>query len=150
MKKFILLAIVFYSLKSYPQTANDFSKLKWLVGEWRRTNATAGTSGSEKWVFISPGELQGWGITMKGSDTSFMEKTKLLIKQDHIYYAADVPGNNETIYFKLVSINENEFSCENATHDFPKKITYTRDGDFLKATISGNGKFIDYFFEKTR
>ena len=150
MRKFILLAIIFYSLKSFPQTANDFSKLKWLVGEWRRTNITAGTSGLEKWVINSPVEMQGWGITMKGSDTSFIEKTKLLIKEGHIYYVADVLENKEPIYFKLVNINENKFTCENSLHDFPKKITYTRDGDFLKATISGNAKSIDYFFERKR
>ena len=150
MRKFILLAIIFYSLKSYPQTANDFPKLEWLVGEWRRTNTTAGTSGLEKWEINSPVEMQGWGITMKGSDTSFIEKTKLLIKEDHIYYVADVPGNKEPIYFKLVSINKNEFTCENPAHDFPKKISYTRDGNFLKAAISGNGKSIDYFFERKR
>ena len=150
MRKLVLLAIIFYSLKSYAQTASDFSKLEWLVGEWRRTNITAGTSGLEKWASHSAVELQGSAITMKGIDTAFVEKTKLLIKEDHIYYVADVPGNNEPIYFKMVSINENEFACENSTHDFPKKITYTRNGNFLKATISGNGKSIDYYFERKR
>jgi len=37
-------------------------------------------------------ELQGWGITMLGADTAFVEKIALIIKEDHIYYVADVPG----------------------------------------------------------
>lgn len=148
MRKLILLTIIFYSLKSSAQTASDFTKLQWLVGEWNRTNAPHGTSGNEKWVINSPVELQGWGITMKGTDTAFVEKTKLLIKNGHIYYVADIAENKEPIYFKLVSIKENEFTCENPTHNFPKKITYKRNGSFLKATISGNGKSVDYFFER--
>ena len=85
---------------------------------------------------------------MKGNDTAFVEKTKLVIISNLIYYVADVPGNKEPVYFKLTSINDNEFIVENAAHDFPKKITYTRDGSKLKATISGDGKSIDYFFER--
>ena len=127
-----------------------FQNLNGLWVNGKCTNTAAGTSGLEKWVINSPVELQGWGITMKGSDTSFIEKTKLLIKEGHIYYVADVLENKEPIYFKLVNINENEFTCENPAHDFPKKISYTRDGNFLKATISGNGKAIDYFFERKR
>jgi len=150
MRKLILFTIFFYSIKIYAQTANDFAKLQWLVGEWKRTNATPGTSGLERWVSNSSVELQGLGITMKGSDTAFIEKTKLLIKDDHIYYVADVAENNEPIYFKLVYITQNEFTCENFAHDFPKKITYARDNNFLKATISGEGKSIDYFFVRKR
>ena len=148
MRKLILLAIIFYSLKIYPQTANDFAKLHWIVGEWKRTNATPGTSGIEKWVSNSSIELQGWSTTMKGADTAFIEKTKLLIKEGYIYYVADIPDNKEPVYFKLVNISENEFTCENSAHDFPKKIIYTKNGNFLKATIYGDGKSIDYFFER--
>ena len=85
-------------------------------------SAQAGTSGLEKWVINILLELQGGGITMKGSDTSFIEKTKLLIKEGHIYYVADAPGNRELIFFKLVSINDDEFTCEKPAHDFPKKL----------------------------
>ncbi len=150
MKKFILFTIIFYSLKTSAQSVNDFEKLQWLVGEWNRTNITAGTSGLEKWVVNSPVELQGWGITMKGGDTTFVEKTKLLVKDGQIYYVADVPENKEPVYFKLVDIGQNAFTCENPEHDFPKKISYKKNGDTLKVIISGNNKSIDYFFERKK
>ena len=148
MRKLILLAIILFSLKTNAQADTAFAKLQWLVGEWTLTNPKPGKSGLEKWIANSPTELQGWGITMKGNDTAFVEKTKLVIISNLIYYVADVPGNKEPVYFKLTSINDNEFIVENAAHDFPKKITYTRDGSKLKATISGDGKSIDYFFER--
>lgn len=134
------------TLAANAQVAKDFKKLQWLIGEWNRTNVKQGRTGIEKWVTSSEFELQGWGISLKGTDTTFIEKTKLVIKDNDIYYVADVPENKEPVYFKLTNITDNAFACENPAHDFPKKITYLRDGNILKATISGNGKSIDYLF----
>jgi hypothetical protein len=152
MKKFIFLLVVFPGIyNSNAQVpAKDFSKLEWLIGEWNRTNAKEGTSGIEKWIKNSNTELQGWGISLKGSDTSFVEKTKLIIKDNSIYYVADVPENKQLVYFKLIAITNQSFICENLQHDFPKKVIYKREGPVLKATISGNGKSIDYLFERKR
>jgi len=48
----------------------------------------------------------------------------------------------------LISITDNSFVCENPQHDFPKKISYLKEGNKIKATISGDGKSFDYLFEK--
>jgi hypothetical protein len=56
-------------------------------------------------------------------------------------------------FFILVTpteISAASFTCENPEHDFSKKIVYQKDGDKLKATISGDGGSIDYFFEKVQ
>lgn len=131
-------------------TAQDFKKLYWLVSEWNRTNAKPGTSGLEKWIKVSDSELQGRGFSLKGADTTFVEKTKLIIKDNSIYYVADVTENKNPVRFKLTRISNNEFTCENPTHDFPKKIKYTKNGLKMKAVISGNGKSIEYLFERKR
>jgi hypothetical protein len=151
MKKITLLLLLIASTHIYSNaqvTPKDFTKLQWLVGEWNRTNAKAGISGTEKWITKSDTELQGWGIRMRGKDTAFVEKTKLVIKENSIYYVADVPENKEPVFFKLTSITNHSFTCENSKHDFPKKIVYTKENTTLKATISGDGKSIDYFFER--
>ena len=150
MKNLFFLCLLITSFITYAQNpvASDFKKLYWLVGEWNRTNVKAGASGLEKWIKNSEIELQGWGITMKGSDTAFIEKTKLIAKDNAIYYVADVPGNKELVYFKLTQVTDHSFTCENPQHDFPKKIVYTNEGSILKATISGNGKSINYLFER--
>ncbi len=130
------------------RTIEDFNKLDWLTGTWNRTNVKPGHSGREEWKKSSVSELSGSGISMKGKDTVVTEKIKIVIIEDTIYYVADVPENKGLVYFKFVSISEKSFVCENPHHDFPKMVAYTFDGKVLKATISGNGKSIDYLFEK--
>ena len=128
--------------------AADFDKLNWLQGEWNRTNAKPGRSGHERWIKIADKELKGWGITMKGTDTAFVEKLRLVVKDNLIFYVAETTENKEPVYFTLTSLTGNSFECENPKHDFPKKITYRHEGNTIKATISGNGKSVDYIFEK--
>ena len=74
MKKvLVLLSLFFIGFNySYAQVSTkDFDKLQWLVGEWKRTNSKAGTSGIEKWVKISSSELHGSGVSTKENDTAF-------------------------------------------------------------------------------
>jgi hypothetical protein len=152
MKRILFLTILTFCLaSSYCQSqkvADDFKKLEWLGGVWTRTNAALGRSGNERWVKISGIEWQGFGTTMKGQDTVFLEKLKLIIKDDAIYYVADVPENKQPVYFKLTEISEGRFVVENPQHGFPKKIIYQKDGDKLQATISGDNKSVDYFFQR--
>jgi len=123
-------------------------KLFWLEGTWNRTNVKAGRTASERWVKTDQGEFQGWGVSMNGPDTSFVEKLKIITKDNEVYYVADVSGNKELTYFKFTELTAAGFVCEDPEHDFPKKISYQVNGTKLKATISGNGKSIDYLFEK--
>lgn len=146
----VVVLFIFYSQEIYCQTsgATDLKKLNWLEGTWERTDTKAGRSGHERWTKLSDTELQGIGVNMKGADTSFVEKIKVIVKDGNIFYVADVPENKQEVYFKFTEVSANGFVCENPTHDFPKKIAYVRDGNHLKATISGDGKSIDYLFVK--
>lgn len=127
---------------------DNFKKLDWLVGTWNRTNAKPGRSGVEQWKQTQSLELRGIGVNLQGTDTTFVEKLRIIIKDNSIVYVADVPENQKPVYFKLTEITENSFVCENPEHDFPKKISYQLEGNKLKAQISGDGKAIDYFFER--
>ncbi len=144
---FVFLFFITVSAGSQ-QLLASLEKLNWLEGDWIRTNTKPGRSGSEHWQKISATEWQGTGITMKGTDTSFVEKLKLVANDGAIFYVADVTGNNGQVFFKFTRFDENGFTCENPRHDFPKKIDYQRNGNSLKATISGDGKSIEYLFEK--
>lgn len=85
---------------------------------------------------------------MNGADTSFVEKLRIVTKDNKLYYVADVPENKESTYFLITGVTATSFICENPEHDFPKKIVYQHEGNTMKATVSGNGKSIDYFFER--
>ena len=128
--------------------AASLEKLNWLIGDWTRLQLKPGRSGSENWVMKSTTEWQGWGISMKGADTVFVEKLKILVRDSSLYYVADVAENKAPVYFKITLLGDKEFIAENPEHDFPKQIRYLREGDKLKATISGNGRSVDYFFER--
>lgn len=130
------------------QASEDFKKLDWLIGIWSRTNAKPGRTGVEQWEKTTTQELRGTGVNLRGTDTTFVEKLRIIIRDNTITYVADVPENQKPVYFKLTEISENSFVCENPEHDFPKKISYQLDGNKLKAQISGNGKVIDYLFER--
>ena len=146
MKHSIQLLVIFFSVHAGAQI--DLSKLEWMTGTWNRTNAKPGRSGLEVWKKTSDLEFVGRGINLKGSDTTLVEKLKLVYKGGKIFYVADVPENKELVFFEMTSLSQTQVTFENAKHDFPKKISYELIDSKLKATISGDGKAIDYWFEK--
>jgi hypothetical protein len=151
MKKvFLFLVVVCCSciVNAQSPVAADFGKLEWLQGSWKRTNARPGRSGYERWTKLSSTAWQGTGVTMRGTDTAVIEKLQLVIKDDNIYYVADIPENKTVVYFKFTAISNHGFVCENPEHDFPKMISYEHKGNTIKAVISGNGKSVEYLFEK--
>lgn len=127
----------------------EFEKLYWLPGEWHQTNiAKPGKALVEQWTKSGDFEMKGQATTTQNGDTVYIERITMLIKDNSIYYVADVPQNKHPVYFKLTSITAQGFVCENPEHDFPKRITYELSGNQLKATISGNGKSFDYLYLK--
>ncbi len=146
MKYALLTSFILLGISSQAQA--NLKKLTWLTGTWQRTNAKPGRSGVEIWQPISDVEMQGRGINLKGSDTTFTEKLKIIIKAGVIYYVADVPENKEPVLFKLTSQSDMSLIFEKPQHDFPKKISYELTGTKLKAVVSGDGKAIEYRFEK--
>lgn len=149
----LLILVVFLTINTiYAQEshAEKFKKLEWLIGKWLRTNAKAGESGYETWTKSADLKLSGKGITMRGKEQSFVENLEFLVKGNDIYYAVMIAGEKKPTYFKLTDLGHDGFTCENPQHDFPKKISYQRKGNNLKAVISGNGKSIDYNFIKDK
>jgi hypothetical protein len=147
----LLIGIKFTLFGQEARTAGDYKKLEWLVGTWNRTNITrAGRSSNERWEKTADGQLKGIGVTLQSLDTIFIEKISLQLKEGAIYYVADVPENKEPVFFKLTEITNTGFVCENPGHDFPKKISYQVEGHKLKAQISGDGKSVDYIFERAK
>ncbi len=130
------------------QAKESFNKVKWIEGMWIRTNSKQGRTGHERWQKFSLTELRGFGVTMNGVDTAFVEKISIVIKDNILFYVADVVENKRSIYFKFTELSDNGFECENPDHDFPKKITYQCEGNKLKVVVSGDGKSIDYLFER--
>lgn len=137
------------SAQSISKTKTDFKTLDWIVGEWNRTNLKLGSTASENWEKISDTVFKGIGISMKASDTTFVEHLRIEIKSNKIYYVADVKENNTPTYFEMVEISSTEFICQNLKHDFPKVISYAFKGNELTAIISDGGdKKMEFIFRR--
>lgn len=134
--------------QSTPTAKETLHKMEWLLGAWTRTNAKPGRTAWETWTRKSASEWIGRGVSMKGTDTSFVEVLKIIIEKDKVYYVADVPENKKLVYFEITSVTNDSFTCENSSHDFPKKLVYQVTGSTLSAHISGGDKVIDYVFER--
>lgn len=143
---FLLVAVT--SVYGQGNSTPDLGALEWLLGRWTRTNGKAAQSGTENWIKMSPVEFSGTGITMQGIDTVFSESLKIIIQEDQVFYVADVAENKASIYFRVSEIMDNGFVCENAAHDFPKKIIYRLTENRLSVTVSGDGKSFDLIFTK--
>ncbi len=120
--------------------------LSWMEGRWNRTNVKEGETAFEQWVVVSPHELKGVGVTLRGTDTVFVESLRIVPEGDDITYIAEVPHNDRPVKFRLTTLSDRAFVCENPDHDFPKKIAYTLEGEKLKAKISGNGREMEFEF----
>lgn len=144
MKTTLLTFTLLVALSVNAQKLKDFS---WLEGIWERQNTKPGTMAYEVWK--KHGKLlMGKGLTLRGSDTVFVEKLRLVNIEGAWNYTAEVSHNAGPTYFKITSWSEDGFVSENPEHDFPKKIEYKLDGDLLTATISGDGKEIPFLFIK--
>ena len=146
-----LLLLISFSLLMHASNAQEsnkqkFKKLEWLMAKWVRTNSAAGHSGYEIWSKVSNLKLSGKGVTIKGNKIVFTENLEFIVKGIDIFYVVTLADEKKPIYFKLTELDDNGFKCENPEHDFPKKITYRRSGNNVKAVISGNGKSVDYIF----
>lgn len=151
MKKIIcfIISVCFISVCFSQNSTKTLSDFEWLLGKWERTNGRPGQATYEHWTKESDTKFTGFGWTMKGKDTAFVEKFSLMIKDNDIYYVADVSQNPAPVWFKITEHTNNTFVSSNPKHDFPKMIGYKMESESLMtATISGDGKEIPYKFKK--
>ncbi len=145
----ILFLLCGFSVAAQEGKNISLNEITWMLGKWERQNIKQGQSAFENWKKESDDRFSGTGISMKGTDTTFVEKLSIVIKEGGLFYVAEVSHNAEPTYFKITEISENGFVCENPQHDFPKKIEYKLEtGEKLTAIISGDGKAIPFVYTK--
>lgn len=144
---FCLLALI--PLPASPQNTSDIEKLSWLLGKWQRTNVPPGTTAFEVWSVNSAGVMEGKGYSLRGTDTTFVEKLRIEARDGDLYYVADVKENAQPVYFKFTQMESNAFVSENPKHDFPTMISYELKDGILTAIISdGGNKRMGFVFKK--
>jgi hypothetical protein len=149
MKKVILISGLCL-MASHFATAQQ-REFGWLIGTWKLKDKSV----YETWTVAEDKKtLQGISFRIKDGDTTVMEKIRFTYDGNNYHYIPDVPQNAVPIDFKLTQHNSQGFVAENPQHDFPKLIRYKflrkENGEYMEASIEGNGKVIPYYFEKVK
>jgi len=106
----------------------------WLAGCWSFTRN--GRHVIEHWAPAEGGTLIGMGRSVANGKT--VEYEFLLIRSGAagLEYVAKPSGQAEAI-FTATRASATEVIFENPAHDFPKKVSYSKNGDALTAAIEG-------------
>ncbi len=161
MKKLLLVGLVLLLLScnkqkessvktvSQPETEQkQITDFDWLLGKWKRLQEEEGKETFENWKKISESEYSGIGFTMQNGDTVKQERIRLKRNGDHWDLLVKTPDETEAIMFKGIRHSADAFTCENTTIEFPQEIKYWKDGEQLKASVSGGDMEILFVFEK--
>lgn len=146
---FILAVAMLPGCGQANRESKALEQMGWLVGTWERMNMKPTETAFETWTRESSIKFAGKGVTLRDQDTVFVETLNLSFKDEKLYYVAEVSHNEEPTYFEVTRVTDSGFVCENPQHDFPKKISYTLDGNRLTVVISGDGKSVPFQFLKS-
>lgn len=110
--------------------------LDWWLGAWQ---ALSGATGSEHWVAAS-GAIFGIALQDAGFEVMIVDDGDGPGKADGKLRFFAMPGGAKSVEFSAIAQAAGSATFEAPANDFPKTITYARDGEALTATIAGGGK----------
>ena len=106
---------------------------EWLAGRWC-TAEGAPTRTCEQWQPGAGGMMLGTSQTVKGGKTVAFEFLRIALDGDKAVYLPQ-PGGKAPVAFRAMAGGEG-LTFVNASHDYPQRIHYQREGDELIAEIS--------------
>jgi len=130
----LILLVTIGAAQAPAGRAPSVTEVAWIAGCWDSTRN--GQHVTEHWMAPEGGTMMGVSRTTAGGTTTEWEF--LIIRQGArgLEYVAKPSGQPEAT-FTAMRASANEVVFENPAHDFPKRITYKRDGDALTASIEG-------------
>jgi Domain of unknown function (DUF6265) len=139
------------SSTALPATAPDLARLEWLAGCWR--SPAGERSIGEFWTTAADGLMLGMSRTLRGGRLEGFEFMQIKATAQGLVFVAQPSGEPPTV-FALKQLTTDEVVFENAGHDFPQRVIYSRRSNGLSARIEGmvDGKprGIDYPMVSTR
>lgn len=106
----------------------------WLAGYWQAQDGAAWAD--EMWNAPRGGVMLGAGRAGMGPQTQTWESMRIVVRSGGTiaYYAQ--PKGRPAIEFPAASIGEDAIEFANASHDYPQRIRYWRQGQLLMAEIA--------------
>ncbi len=119
-----------------PAHAGQLDALSWLAGCWNNPRGDPGSG--EYWQPLAGKMMLGVGRTVRNGRTVEYEYLRLHEDdQGRAVYTA-VPSRQKETSFVAIEVGAGVATFENATHDFPQRIIYRRQGeDSLVVRIEG-------------
>jgi Domain of unknown function (DUF4440)/Domain of unknown function (DUF6265) len=145
---FLAVAFALFAAPSLASECRSLAALEWLLGEWAADGAQS--TFRESWTAVGPRTWEGRGVETSKADPakSSTEVLRLVEMEDGVFYVAKVSHNELPIAFRLSECEAPRYTFVNPTHDFPRRLDYTRQGeDGLSARVSdgaGKGFTLEY------
>jgi hypothetical protein len=130
----LLMLMLSSLLAGTPQAAPTVKDVSWIAGCWGFDRGIRQVA--EHWMAPAGGTMMGVSRTVSAGKTSEWEFLIIREGAGGLEYVAK-PSRQPEAIFTAAKASANEVAFENPAHDFPKRITYKRDGDTLTAAIEG-------------
>lgn len=141
-QKITLLVLVLAVVSCQKKESVEKDKIKiadWIIGNWENTSPNGVLT--ENWEKLNDSTFNAYSYFIKEKDTLHFETIVLAQKGETLTYFATVKGQNEdkAVAFSSTAESDKQLVFENAKHDYPQKITYTKGtNNTITAEISGN------------
>ena len=119
--------------------------LDWWLGDWQ---VESGATGTEHWV-ASSGVI--FGIALQdnaGFEVMVVDDGDGPGKADGKLRLFAMPGGTKSVEFQSLAHEPASATFEAPANDYPKTITYARDGDALTATTAGGDKSDKFRYQR--
>lgn len=119
---FFLTLICLTFIVTMAQCQSELQDVNFLIGTWKVENKAS----YESWETVKNQEMKGYSYKILDGEIVISENLSIKKLKNQTVYEATVLNQNDgkTIPF-ILNTNDNDwFSFENETHDFPKKIQY--------------------------
>ena len=167
MKKYIFLVflpILIFSCKNNSESVSTESivsnrkykkieQLAWLLGTW--THESGEKFSQETWSKENDSTFTAFSFTQVDGETVFAE-TMALEQKNNVLQLTAADANDKgspPVTFRFISSEENQFTFENKSHDFPERITYTNPVKdslhaWIEGTVNNEKKKVEFKFSR--
>jgi hypothetical protein len=118
------------------QSARPIDQVAWLAGCWQSTSTASSRVVEEHWLSPRAGSMLGVGRTVEGEKLIEFELVLIKEQDGRLAYEAHPSGQPSAVFLSR-TLGGQHVLFENAAHDFPQRVGYTRTGDALLAWIEG-------------
>jgi hypothetical protein len=111
----------------------------WIVGDWVADDGTRTVR--ETWRRLSPDTFEGSGETRTKADDKVVDGEALLLVRmaGGVFYIAKVAHNHYPVALRLVECSDSQLVFTNPSHDFPRRLEYTRLPDEVMSVAVSDG-----------